>query len=143
MSSFSKQFASEFGASVHAFDSSFDSAFTPAAVNSFSCEFDDDFASGCDSPVTLAYIPLDLAERPRHPPYSPLWRRFQYPCTPAAILLWETGEVIVADSYDERSLTADDVIHGGRPWFAPGDSWQATVLEAAGFTLTDYEGSIA
>lgn len=120
--------------------------FSPAfkrGPSPFTCDFDDDFDTSCDDPVTIAVIPLDLTQRPKHPPYSPLWRRYMFPLTPAAVLLWQSGAVLVVDSYDDSSLTADDIIYGGTQWFTPGDSWQAEVLEAAGFELIPYEGPVA
>ena len=106
----------------------------------FACGFGDEFASGCEPLVTLNPIGLRQAERPKAPPYSRLWRKFAYPLTPAAILLWQTGEVKVVSAMTDESLTADDIIMGGHVWAAPRSSWQAQVLEAAGFELLDYEG---
>lgn len=129
MSGFSPEFSPEFATPV---DGEYD--------GEFSCEFGEEFASGCEPLVTLAPIGLAQAERPKHPPYSRLWRRFAYPLTPAAILLWQTGEVKAVEAMTDESLTADDIIMGGHVWVAPRSSWQAQVLEAAGYTLIPYEG---
>lgn len=86
-------------------------------------------------------ILFDLAPRPSHPPYSPLWGRFQYPVTPAGLLLFRDGRVKVVDSfYDSEYIAADDRILGGYGWYTRDDSWQAQVLADAGYTLIDYTG---
>ena len=128
MSGFSSEFSAEFDSTVDEYD------------GEFSCQYGEEFASGCEPLVTIAQIGLRQAERPKAPPYSRLWRRFAYPLTPAAILLWQDGTVKAVSAMTDESLTADDIIMGGHLWYAPRSSWQAQALEAAGYTLIDYEG---
>lgn len=120
-------FSPEFGGGFDTVDSPVD--------GEFSCQFSDEFALGCEPLVTIAPIGLAQAERPKHPPYSRLWRKFAYPLTPAAVLLWQTGEVKALGAMTDEWLTADDIIMGGHQWSTPRSSWQAQVLRAAGFTL--------
>lgn len=96
-------------------------------------------AFNVDAPtyVTVDLPLLDLADTPDHR----LWRKYQFPVTPAAVLLWQDGGTKLVDSlYDNDYLTCDDVVKGG--WYTRSDSWQAQVLTAAGFTLIDYEGTV-
>ena len=131
MGGFSAEFGEGFDTSAGTYD------------GEFSCQFGDEFAQGCEPLVTVSQIGLRQAERPKHPPYSRLWRRYAYPLTAAAILLWKTGEVKVVSAMTDESLTADDIILGGHVWAKPRSSWQAQALEAAGFTLIPYEGEVA
>jgi hypothetical protein len=78
---------------------------------SFSHTFSDEFLTDDDYLVTLderlyaalltgdasAISPppfgwVDRAVRPKHPPHSPLWRRFLYPLTPLGLYLWSEGD---------------------------------------------------
>lgn len=109
-------------------------------MTQFSREFNSDFAR---PPASVTVDPgqfLDRADTPRPPDFSPLWRKIQFPLTPVLLLLWQDGTVKVADSYTNDTLHADDVILGGHPWHTAPDSWQAQVLQAAGYTLIPYEG---
>lgn len=83
---------------------------------------------------------LRATERPEYPPYSKLWERYAYPLSPVGLLLWQTGEVKqVASFYDSDYLYCDDAILGGHKWAVRDDSWQAQVLQNAGFTLIECE----
>jgi len=109
----------------------------------FSTAFSEDFQVDEIRYVTVDLnMYFDLAPRPTHPPYSPLWERFQYPVTPAGLLLFTDGRVKIVDTfYDPDYLAADDRILGGHGWHTRDDSWQAQVLTDAGYTLIDYEGA--
>lgn len=109
-------------------------------AGSFGFAFSDQF----DLPkryVTVDFVELfNQHSRPQHPPYPSLWRRFQYPQTPKALLLWKTGEVKPVDSlHTEDFLTCDACILGGYKWRTEADSWEAAVLRDAGYTLVDIE----
>lgn len=110
-------------------------------TGSFGSAFGDEFLQGKFQYVTVDFVDLfDQHPRPGHPPYPPLWRRFQYPRTPKALLLWKTGEVKPVDSlHTEGFLTCDACILGGYKWWTEKGSWEATVLENAGYTLVEIE----
>ena len=111
----------------------------------FNSAFSEDFQV---DEVRLVTVDLnmyfDLAPRPPHPPYSPLWGRFQYPLTPAGMLLFKDGRVKIVDTFfDPDFAQADDAVLGGHVWYTRDDSWQAQVLSDVGYTLIDYEGAPA
>lgn len=102
--------------------------------------FSDDFRTDTTYyNVTVDVGCVDRTRRPEHP----LWRRVLYPVTPVGLLLYQDGTVKVTDTFEtDEWLTADDRILGGHIWYASNDSWQAQVLEAAGYTLRRYEGPV-
>lgn len=131
----------------------------------FSDEFysDDDYLVCLDESFYLNPVPgqdiaewgwVDLAVRPKCPPYSRLWSSFQYPVTPVGLFLWKDGRVKATRSwYAQESLNnaslspndpaydgADDMILGGHLWYEWNSSWQVQVLRNAGYYLKPYEG---
>jgi len=80
-----------------------------------------------------------MAFRRTQRPKKPLWRKTAYPVAPAALLLWQDGTVKqVTTLTDPDILNCDDVVMGGTLFLARADSWQAQVLEAAGFRLSEW-----
>lgn len=75
---------------------------------------------------------IDDHPRPPHP----LWRRYRYPDSQLALLLYRTGVVVeTADILTEEAINADDVIAGGHEWVGAVDSWQAQVLAFNNYPL--------
>ena len=73
-------------------------------------------------------------------PNLPLWRKTAYPVAPAALLLWQDGTVKqVTTLTDPDILNCDDVVMGGTLFLRKADSWQAQVLEAAGYRLSEWK----
>lgn len=80
-----------------------------------------------------------MAFRRTQRPKKPLWRKTAYPVAPAALLIWQDGTVKqVTTLTDPDILNCDDVVMGGTLFLARADSWQAQVLEAAGFRLSEW-----
>lgn len=105
-------------------------------------EFSNDYSSDFTVPPIENLPPwgrIDRTQRPEHP----LWRRVLYPVTPVGLLLYTDGTVKATTTFEiDEWLEADDRILGGHVWYARNDSWQAQVLEAAGYPLRRYEGPI-
>lgn len=105
----------------------------------FSDDFSDEFETDDTYFVTVDVGVVDRTQRPKHP----LWRRMPYPVTPVGLLLYTDGTVKATTTFEiDEWLEADDRILGGHVWYARNDSWQAQVLETAGYLLRRYEGPI-
>ena len=107
----------------------------------YSDAFDDayDHSAGVVLPATGPLVRLvldghvvDDHVRPRHP----LWRRYFYPPTQVAVLLWQDGRTVETGyPTDQMYFDADWVAAGGVISIFHEDDWQVAVLEAAGYTL--------
>lgn len=97
----------------------------------FSDEFSEDFDIAGDR-VKFSYRHI---ARPR----ERLWRKFAYPLAPNALLLWRDGRVKRAVTLtDPDIVNCDDVILGGHLFLTAEGSWQAQVLEDAGYPLMEW-----
>jgi len=106
----------------------------------FDSGFGPDYDHTSGSVVTptgpLVRLVLDLGVddhvRPRHV----FWRRYRYPITQSAVLLWRDGRTFrTAQPDDAMYFDADWVAAGGNDSIFHEDDWQVAVLEAAGYTL--------
>ena len=98
-------------------------------------EFGDEFMDEFDVDIERAPFSFRKIARPDHP----LWRKYQFTLAPNALLLWEDGTVKrVTTLTDPDILECDDVVLGGHLFVTPEGSWQAQVLEAAGYPLMEW-----
>ena len=110
-------------------------------------DFDGGFDSGFDHgpgveppapalPKVRLVMPLDAVVDDHVRPKHPLWRRYFYPPTQRAVLLWQDGRTLETGyPTDQAWFDADYVAAGGIDSQFYEDDWQVAVLEAAGYTL--------
>ena len=98
-------------------------------------EFGDEFMDEFDVDIERAPFSFRRIKRPDHR----LWSRVQYPLAPNALLLWQDGRVKRAVTLtDPDIVNCDDVILGGHLFLTAEGSWQAQVLEDAGYPLMEW-----
>lgn len=101
----------------------------------FNLGFNGGFQGGAQAGTIVHLLfPRGVDDHPRPP--HPLWRRFRYPESQLALLLYRTGVVIEVSNIETiEAVQADDVIAGGHEWYGAIDSWQAQVLAYNNYPL--------